>query len=66
MFSRVMATSGFCAINSELSHHGKQIETNSMVAIGRECHYISADGMLVPVRKGQRPPDLRYFKDSSR
>jgi hypothetical protein len=27
---------------------------------------MSADGMLMPVRKGQRPPDSRYFKDWSR
>jgi hypothetical protein len=25
---------------------------------------MSADGMLTPVRKAQRPPDSRYFKDS--
>ena len=39
------------------------IETNSMVAIGHESYYMSADGFLMPVRKGQQPPDLRYFKD---
>jgi hypothetical protein len=42
------------------------IETNSMVAIGRESYYMSADGILMPVRKGQRPPDLRYFKEWQR
>jgi hypothetical protein len=39
------------------------IETNSMVAIGKESYFMSADGMLMPVRKNQPPPDLRYFKD---
>jgi hypothetical protein len=39
------------------------IETNSMVAIGRESYFMSADGMLMPVRKNQPPPDLRYFKE---
>jgi hypothetical protein len=39
------------------------IETNSMVAIGKESYFMSADGMLMPVRKNQTPPDLRYFKD---
>jgi hypothetical protein len=34
-----------------------------MVAIGRESYFLSADGMLVPVRKNQHPPDLRYFKE---
>jgi hypothetical protein len=38
------------------------IETNSMVAIGKESYFMSADGMLMPVRKNQPPPDLRYFK----
>jgi hypothetical protein len=33
-----------------------------MVAIGRESYFMSADGMLMPVRKNQPPPDLRYFK----
>jgi hypothetical protein len=42
------------------------IETNSMVAIGHESYYMSADGFLMPVRKRQRPPDLRYFKDWQR
>jgi hypothetical protein len=23
---------------------------------------LSADGLLMPTRKGQAPPDLRYFK----
>src|SRR5215813_12253172 len=39
------------------------IETNSMVAIGKESYFMSADGMLMPVRKNQPPPDLRYFKE---
>jgi hypothetical protein len=42
------------------------IETNSMVAIGRESYFMSADGMLMPVRKNQPPPDLRYFGQSRR
>jgi len=40
------------------------IETNSMVAIGRESYFMSGDGMLMPVRKNQPPPDLRYFKQT--
>src|SRR6266446_4105611 len=39
------------------------IETNSMVAIGRQSYFMSADGMLMPVRKNQPPPDSRYFKE---
>jgi len=33
-----------------------------MAAIGRESYFMSADGMLMPVRKNQPPPDSRYFK----
>jgi hypothetical protein len=36
-------------------------ENNSMVAIGRENYFLSSDGLLMPVRKDQPPPDLRYF-----
>jgi hypothetical protein len=39
---------------------------NSMIAIGRESYYMSGDGMLMPVRKNQPPPDLRYFKPSQK
>ena len=39
---------------------------NSMIAIGRETYYMSGDGMLMPVRKNQPPPDLRYFKPSQK
>jgi hypothetical protein len=39
------------------------IETNSMIAIGGESYFMSGDGMLMPVRKNQPPPDLRYFKE---
>jgi hypothetical protein len=37
-------------------------ENRSMIAIGTQSYFLSADGMLMPVRKGQAPPDLRYFK----
>jgi hypothetical protein len=39
---------------------------SSMIAIGRESYFMSGDGMLMPVRKNQPPPDLRYFKPSQR
>jgi hypothetical protein len=34
----------------------------SHVAIGKESYYLSAEGMLMPTKKDQPPPDLRYFK----
>jgi hypothetical protein len=36
-------------------------EGNGHVRIGNENYYMSADGLLMPVRKDQPPPDLRYF-----
>ena len=37
-------------------------EGNAYVEIEKETYFLSADGLLMPMRKGQRPPDLRYFK----
>src|SRR5262245_3959059 len=37
-------------------------ESNNHVVIGKENYYVSADGYLMPARKDQLPPDLRYFK----
>jgi hypothetical protein len=37
------------------------IESNSHVLIGHEHYMISADGLLMPAKKNQAPPDLRYF-----
>jgi len=36
-------------------------ENNEHVFIGKENYLRSADGHLMPARKGQAPPDLRYF-----
>ena len=36
-------------------------ENNNHVHIGAENYYVSADGYLMPSKKGQQPPDLRYF-----
>jgi hypothetical protein len=36
-------------------------EYNAWVFTGRENYYLSADGYLMPTRKGQPPPDLKYF-----
>ena len=37
-------------------------ENNAQVSIGKENYFLSADGLLMPARKDQPPPDLRYFK----
>jgi hypothetical protein len=35
---------------------------NAHIAIGKENYFLSADGLLMPAKKDQAPPDLRYFK----
>src|SRR3954466_4678858 len=37
-------------------------EVNSQIFVGKELYYLSADGHLMPTRKGQAPPDSKYFK----
>jgi len=41
-------------------------ENNQHVVVGKENYYVSADGLLMPARKDQAPPDLRYFKQSQK
>jgi hypothetical protein len=36
-------------------------EGNQPVVIGKENYFMSADGYLMPAKKDQAPPDLRYF-----
>ena len=39
-------------------------EGNNHVQIGKENYMVSGDGLLMPTKKGQRPPDLKYFSRS--
>jgi len=39
-------------------------ENNVHVSIGNEVYFLSGDGLLMPAKKGQPPPDLRYFNRS--
>ena len=41
-------------------------EGNEHIGIGKEVYFLSADGLLMPAKKDQPPPDLRYFKQSGR
>jgi hypothetical protein len=41
-------------------------ENNNHVVIGKENYFLSADGLLMPAKKDQAPPDLRYFKPSGK
>jgi len=37
-------------------------EGQAQMRVGKERYYLSADGYLMPVKKGQAPPDPRYFE----
>jgi hypothetical protein len=41
-------------------------EENGQVFIGKENFYLSADGHLMPAKKGQAAPDLRYFDQTKK
>ncbi len=43
-------------------HFNNCSEGNQHVWIGKHNYFLSADGYLMPARKDQPPPDLRYFK----
>jgi hypothetical protein len=42
------------------------VEGNDNIAVGKEDYLLSPDGYLMPVKKGQNPPDLRYFKQTQK
>jgi hypothetical protein len=39
-------------------------EGNNQVVIGKENYFLSGDGLLMPAKKDQPPPDLKYFKQT--
>ena len=41
-------------------------EGNSHVEIGGQPYFLSAEGLLMPTKRGQAPPDLRYFTPSAK
>jgi hypothetical protein len=41
-------------------------EQPSMMAVGKESYFLSTEGLLMPVRKDQPPPDLKYFKPTGK
>jgi hypothetical protein len=41
-------------------------ENNPHVMIGKENYFLSYDGFLMPAKKNQAPPDLRYFNQTRR
>ena len=36
------------------------------VVLGKENHFVSDDGFLMPARKNQAKPDLKYFDQPAR
>ena len=36
------------------------------IVIDKENYWLSADHLLMPTKKNQAPPDLRYFKQSQK
>jgi hypothetical protein len=47
-------------------HQSVCAENNPHVEIGKQGYMLSADGCLMPIRKDQPPPDLKYFKPSQK
>jgi hypothetical protein len=47
-------------------HFNHCSESNSLLLLGKESYYVSGDGFLMPMKKGQQPPDLRYFKPAGK
>jgi hypothetical protein len=41
-------------------------ENNHHIVIGDQNYFVSGDGYLMPARKDQPPPDLRYFKQTGK
>ena len=42
------------------------MENTHQLVIGKENYFLSAEGLLMPAKKDQAPPDLRYFKQSQK
>jgi hypothetical protein len=41
-------------------------EGNNTIVIGEENYFLSGEGLLMPAKKNQAPPDLRYFKQTQK
>jgi hypothetical protein len=42
------------------------VEGNDNIAVGTQDYLLSSDGYLMPAKKDQPPPDLRYFKQTQK
>ena len=41
-------------------------DLNAQIMIGKENYFLSWDGHLMPAKKDQAPPDLKYFKPAQK
>jgi hypothetical protein len=41
-------------------------DLNAQIVIGQENYFLSWDGLLMPAKKNQAPPDLRYFQPAQK
>ena len=42
------------------------IEGQTWVTIGKEVYFLSGDDTIMPIRKGQPPPELKYFEQTKK
>jgi hypothetical protein len=40
------------------------LEGSSLIFVGKEEYWLSGDGYLMPTRKGQPAPNLKYFNQT--
>jgi hypothetical protein len=52
----------YVRVNNPIWFESSCSEGNPHVRIDGQNYMMSADGHLMPAKKGQRPPDLKYFK----
>jgi hypothetical protein len=50
--------SAAAGISNPIWYFNNCSENNPLVLFGQDNYYVSGDGFLMPVKKGQQPPDL--------
>src|SRR5262245_44315160 len=59
-------TKKYLRVSNPIWHFENCNEDNQHVWIGKQNYFLSTDGYLMPARKDQPPPDLRYFQQSQK
>jgi len=60
------ATKKYRLVQRPVWHESVCAENNPHVEIDKQGYMLSADGLLMPAKKDQPPPDLRYFTRSQK